>query len=143
MYEHILVPLDGSELAEQALPHALALAKAFGSDLHLVTVISVVTVEPVPGGIVGMSWERETAEAHDYLNAMAAQVLEAGPKCTQIVLHGDVAGSILDQAEEVGSDLIVMSTHGRSGLGRWVYGSIADKVLRHASVPVLLIRVAE
>lgn len=143
MYKTILVTLDRSELAEQALAHAVAIADAFHAAIELVTVVPVLDQEAMLATGVDIDWEREVAQYEEYLRGIVSRVAEEGPKVRSQVRRGDIAEEILRHAQEARADLIVMSTHGRSGLGRWVYGSIADRVLRHASVPVLLVRATE
>ena len=134
-YRTILVPLDGSALSERALPEATALAARSGARLLLlrVAVANFVTRnDPLTG-------EPRLADlAADYLRDVAAR---AGDRSTAETIEaagepGPVIGRV---ARERGVDLIVMATHGRSGIGRWLYGSVADYVLRHAPVPVLLV----
>ncbi|MGE5531693.1 MAG: universal stress protein [Bacteroidota bacterium] len=142
MYKRILVTLDRSGLAEQALPHAVALAKAFGGTIELVTVVPITGFDTPEAGI-RMDWDREVDENRDYLAGIVARVTDSNVPVKSEIRRGDVAEEILRHAQEMHVDLIVMSTHGRSGLGRWVYGSIADRVLRYATVPVLLVRASE
>ena len=109
MLSSILVPLDGSTLAERALPYAEALARPSGA--------RVVLVRAVPG-------DREhgtesEAEARDYLNGLAARLAERVGVVETAVPHGAAAEAIVEEARRQGSDLIVMATHGRGGLGRW------------------------
>ena len=143
MYERILVTLDQSDLAEKALPHAVALAKAFGATIHLVSVVPVVDREVMHAAGVAVDWQTRLAGAREYMGAVRKRVLAEDVEAEWDVCQGDVAEEILRYCEQQDCDLIVMSTHGRSGLGRWVYGSIADRVLRHAAVPVLLVRANE
>jgi nucleotide-binding universal stress UspA family protein len=142
MYKRILVTLDRSELAEQALPHAVAMAKAFSSSIELVMVVPI-TGYATPETAVHIDWEREVDEDREYLTGIVARVTDANVPVKSEIRRGDIAEEILRHAQEMHVDLIVMSTHGRSGLGRWVYGSIADRVLRYATVPVLLVRASE
>ena len=143
MYERILVTLDQSELAEKALPHAMSLAKAFGSELHLVSVVPVLDPETMRAAGVAVDWQGQLESARGYMGGIRKQIMAGGLEAEWDVCQGDVAEEILRYCEQQDCDLIVMSTHGRSGLGRWVYGSIADRVLRHAKVPVLLVRASE
>lgn len=143
MYTHILVSLDQSELSEQALPHAIGLARAFGSTLHLVSVVHVSTSQVESGTTVVADWETQLDLARQYMSGIRKRILEQDVEAEWDVCQGDVAEEILRYCEQQECDLIVMSTHGRSGLGRWVYGSIADRVLRYATVPVLLVRASE
>lgn len=147
MLEKILVPLDGSPLGERALPVVLALARAAGGRLRL---FRAVLSEPIPGTETP---EAEAAEdellrdAEGYLNRLSEQIsergvhVELGVRGYGLSLRGEeVAGLIVEEARRSGAGLIGIATHGRSGLGRWVYGSVAEGVLRHAPLPVLLVR---
>lgn len=121
----VLVPLDGSELAEKALPYAQMIAEHGAAPLHLVRVVP--SNSPVS----------TAEEARTYLR----KVLQTLSDRVQIsVRAGAPADQIIDAAQEMIDPIIVMTTHGRSGIGRWFYGSVADKVVRGAEVPVLLIR---
>ena len=145
MYKEILVPLDGSELAESALPHARELAKAFGARVTLFSVVEPIGLYSQPGKVgpvisVTLNIQEEMAKLREYLENMVRDFKEAGVEAQAVVREGDAASQICDFARETGTDVIVMSTHGRSGIRRWVYGSVADRVLRGATVPVLLIR---
>jgi nucleotide-binding universal stress UspA family protein len=143
----ILVPLDGSELAERALAPALALAKAVGSDVLLLRVVPAREAIPeymIPAGesgyILDSVNEQEQAEAEAYLqgiyNAHDSRRLFFDVKGAD----GDVADTIVSYAESNHVDLIVISSHGRSGIGRWLHGSVAEKVLRGANCATMIIR---
>lgn len=147
MFKRILVPLDGSELAEKALPYAEALAQKFEAELILLRVLPM--IPEVVGGPHGMIFhERLTQDRHNvnvYLKGIMKPVRELHllPART-VVLESPSAGeAIIDLACQEKVDLIVMSTHGRSGLSRLVYGSVASKVLQHAPCPVFLVKVIE
>jgi nucleotide-binding universal stress UspA family protein len=132
MFRRILVPLDGSALAEAVLPQAGELARLHGAEVVLLR------VESAPDYAVAQAAE----EAQHYLRGVAASLWEARVQVSMmVVLSGDAAGEILVQAELTAADLILMATHGRSGVGRWMLGSVAEKVLRAAVTPVLLVRV--
>jgi len=143
-YKHILVPLDGSELAELATDDAVGLAKVSQAEITLLQV--VFPAEEVIGAEIGypvyadQQWENQKFMALEYLTAVRKRIAE-----DKLIIHvatvvGTPAETIIDYASKHPVDLIVMATHGRSGLQRWVYGSVADKVLRGADVPVLLVR---
>ncbi|MGZ3600474.1 MAG: universal stress protein [Ktedonobacterales bacterium] len=150
MFKHILVPLDGSARAEQALPIAARIARTGGG---VVTLLRVVDVQEwygpyfVPtGGLLppggwtpesGANQQHEVAEA--YLKGMAASPELMTLKTTMTVHEGTVANVILEETEHQEADLVVMSSHGRSGLSRWALGSVAEHVARHATVPVLIL----
>src|SRR6266540_169598 len=134
----LLVPLDGSELATRALPYAAALARMTRGRVLLVHVGLVTTLH---------EGERHTAIAASSdvrsLLADAAEWLRTqGVEGQATVVDGDVPPNLLRVARERGADLIVMSTHGRSGLGRVLYGSVADRVVHEAVLPVLLVPAA-
>jgi nucleotide-binding universal stress UspA family protein len=152
VYQHVLVALDGSELAEQILPHVEALASKFGSRITLLRAtesVGAIVAETTPGSAVdGGAYidprpilEAEQAEAHDYLAPLAERLRAHGSDVDFEVPEGPASEAILRRAEEMGASLIAMTTHGRGGLGRLVFGSEADRVLRHAACPVLLVRV--
>ncbi len=142
MYHRILVPLDGSGFAEAALPHAHALAVNAGAELALLRVVLPPRAEyqtPEPLRLQAVYLDTE-ADALAYLDSVAADLRAAGLRVTVEVCTGPVVETILDYAESIHADLIVMSTHGRSGMARWFIGSVADKVVRAARLPVLLAR---
>jgi nucleotide-binding universal stress UspA family protein len=156
MYEHLLVGLDGSPRAEGVLEHAQALATAFGSTITLLhTTISFETIiaENAAGdsslGNIGQVIdptpivEAEQASATTYLDGVAARLRQLNLTVTTEHPEGNAADAIVDRAKELGASMILMTTHGRGGLGRAVFGSVTDSVIRHAPCPVLLVRVRE
>lgn len=144
-YKHILVPLDGSELAETALNDAFSLAEMSNADITLLQVIP--TIEQVLGAETGypiyidQQWASKKTHVQDYLNAVCKRLGHKEIKVHTAIEMGSAPEIIISYAHNHPVDLIVMATHGWSGLKRWVYGSVADKVLRGADLPVLLIRV--
>jgi nucleotide-binding universal stress UspA family protein len=145
MYNHILVPLDGSALAEAALAHAEALATQFGSDLTLLRVIvspyAIVAPDLVLAGY-DSNHQQFAEQADQYLKGVAGKLAARQINVRTLTCEGPVAEAIIERARENRIDLIVMSTHGRGGVSRWVYGSVADRLLQAAPCPVLLVRVA-
>lgn len=144
-YEKIMVTLDGSTFAAQALPHALALAEVYGSELILLRVVPIVTPmkDFVHAGSLLRGDEHQTQwldEATESMRVLAEELRLQKFKVTTVVEVGSPAETIIDYAEAHDISLIVMCTHWRTGVSRWVYGSVADKVLRAASCPVLLVR---
>lgn len=142
MYKKILVPLDGSKTAEVVLPHAQALAYSEGAEL----VILRVAVNPAlefaftdPSIIESVVNDLES-QSKTYMDGIEAQLKSAKVQVSSIVREGEVAEVILKTAEEIGADVIAMSTHGRTGAARWLLGSVADRVVRNSNVPVMLIR---
>ena len=145
MYEKIMVPLDGSELAECVLSHV----EGFIKGCHVSNVVFVRVVEPItaPVGNVYIgreeSRERESTRksaVKDYLNQIVDRLKHEGTELYSEVLVGRVADSLADYTEKNDIDLILIATHGRSGVTRWVRGSVADKTLRSSNVPVLMVR---
>jgi nucleotide-binding universal stress UspA family protein len=133
----ILVPVDGSPLAERALPYAHVFARAAGARLLLVRAIPIQR-QADPGDAEARA-TRQSAEA--YRRELASQQPDAEQVVTVVAL-GEAADALVDEIGVRQPDLVVMSTHGRSGIGRWVYGSVADAVLRQADAPVLLVPAA-
>ena len=143
MYHNILVPLDGSALAEAALHHAEALALEFKSNITLLRIIispyQLIAPDLVLSGTVAeIPGLRD--QAMQYLQGVSGELREKGISFQPAILDGPVPDAITDYARAEHIDLIVMSTHGRGGISRWVYGSVAEKVLQAAPCPVLLIR---
>jgi nucleotide-binding universal stress UspA family protein len=134
MYDRILVPLDGSDLAQAIIPRVRAMAAAHGSKVTLLTVL--------PGaGVLAETAAKQRKEAEEHLMEAEQELLDAGVQAQHTIRHGaDPAAEIVDYAEVNDIDLIAMSTHGRSGIGRWVFGSVASKVLEGTGKPILLIR---
>ncbi len=145
MYKRILVPLDGSALAEAALAPAMELARCMGAEIVLLRVMitpvyEFIATEPMMTAVRVETREANTQEVQSYLERVATTLGEKGARVRVQACEGPVADAILDYAESIHADLIAMSTHGRSGIARWVMGSVADKVVHAAPVPVLLVR---
>jgi nucleotide-binding universal stress UspA family protein len=150
MLNHILVPLDESELSERALPYARH-SLAAGGTLTLLCVIDLPPLPymlspgpyPVPVENNIEDYERMVKQlsekARDYLQKAGQAFHEDGYQVKLQVVAGRAAESILSVAEETQAEMIVMSTHGRSGVGRWMFGSVTQKVLHSATCPVLVV----
>lgn len=140
MFKRIIVPLDGSKLAEQALPYALAQAEKFGAELILLQVLEPLPDVTFSAPVTVRSAERRSAElAREYLEAVAARIRPQGVALRAEQIEGRPYIEIVRYAEEHGAHLIVLSTRGYSGFSRWLLGSVADRVVRGATVPVLLV----
>jgi nucleotide-binding universal stress UspA family protein len=142
--ERLVVPLDGSKLAEQAVPCAVELAKKMNLELILLRVYLMPGVA-YPTGSYAPNWkllDRETRErASEYLQETIRQLRNEGfDRVSSMVLEGSAAEKIIDVGRENSGSLIAMSTHGASGVGRWVVGSITERVIRHSDNAVLVIR---
>ncbi len=158
MFTRVIVPLDGSELAERALPYAVAIAQKFNAALVLVRacdgparaaqVLALSEAGAGVGGVIDPSSvqavteaaQLETEDAARYLESVAARLAQQGLQAEMQVVDARPADAILASVPDEGSALIVMSTHGRSGLQRLVMGSVAEDVLHRSPVPVLLVR---
>jgi nucleotide-binding universal stress UspA family protein len=145
MYNKILAPLDGSELGECGLAHVKAIAT--GCNAKEVIILGVVEALPYAGVLaaeLGEDWNKSAAKnaedfTREYLTEAANRLKEDNIPAKTAILHGKAADEILEYVKKNQVDLIVISTHGSSGIARWAFGSVADKVVRHATVPVLLV----
>ena len=141
MHKRILIPLDGSALAEQALPHAIAQAQRFEAELVLLRVLAPLPSAPIVGEVArGRARASLNASASEYFERIVARVQEQDIPVRVATVEGSPHVKITEFAEANEVDLIVMSTRGQSGLSRWLMGSVADRVVRGATVPVLLVR---
>ena len=142
MYKRILVPLDGSPLSEAVLPHAQSLAQSEGAELILLRVAVNPGAEfsfSDPALASELIKAMET-ESKMYLQNLCSNLQSAGVRAAYLMRDGPIAETILEVSSAMKADIIAMSTHGRSGLQRWLMGSIADRIVHHSPVPVLLIR---
>jgi signal transduction histidine kinase/nucleotide-binding universal stress UspA family protein len=147
-YDRIVVPLDGSELAEEAIAHAETLARATGAPIHVVRVVDTPPLTQV--AMVGLGVEQaaqaaalrrieaEEAAAAEYLEVIRERLVARGLVTTTAVVTGDVVPELLGAVRP--RDVLVMTTHGRTGLTRWFLGSVAEAVVRRSPAPVLLVR---
>lgn len=138
VYQRILLPTDGSDASEGAIEEAVGLAVRLGAELRVLSVVDASGMEsPGPSGRAadGLEEDAERAAASAADRARAAGV----ERVETVVEHGAPAERIVEVADDLGADLIVMGTHGRSGLDRHLLGSVAEKTLRTADVPVLTV----
>lgn len=144
MYDRILVPLDGSPLAERVLPHVTRMSLGLGVPVHLIQVfpsVSEATADPAPGRYQTGISQGVRDETIDYLNSVISKT--AGVEVTCEAFEGDAVSRIIDEADKSPGSLVAMSTHGRSGVTRWVMGSVTDKVLHSTKNPMLIVRGSE
>jgi nucleotide-binding universal stress UspA family protein len=135
MYRAILVPVDGSPFSERALPYARMIATLGGAKVLLFRVIPPAEGDSQHADEAGRA--QLVREARSYLDELAARLPDLSVETA--VAEGDAADVIVEEIGKKSVDLIIMTTHGRSGLGRWVYGSVADEIMRRATVPALLV----
>jgi nucleotide-binding universal stress UspA family protein len=142
MYKRVLVPLDGSTVAESIIPFILEIAGPLDMEVALVRVLVPVPPSVVEGTRYAVIEDvvKLQAEAEEYLAPIAAQLRAKGIRATTAVRRGEAVAEILAGARAAEADLIAMTTHGRSGLSRLLFGSVAAAVLSHAEVPVFLMR---
>lgn len=145
MYDPILLTLDGSKLAEEALPHAEELARRCDARLIVMRVVSpVVSPDDFAYGPNPYTYQHlmdaEMKAAEEYVELKAKELRERGIRAEGVFRVGEPSSMLVDFASEQGVEIIVIATHGRTGLARWVFGSVADRVLRCSNVPVLLVR---
>lgn len=140
MFDHILVPLDGSRLAECVLPHVVAVAHAFGSQVTLLQVLEQTRTAAPPRFIDSLSWRIGEAEATAYLDTWASRLGEAGLRAASTCLEGRATECIAEAARDTNADLIVLSTHGQSGLSGWNINSTALEVVMSARLPTMIVR---
>ena len=147
MKSRILVPLDGSSLAEQSLSCAVTLARGLPAELDLFRAIwvppDILDILDESSGELNAFAAQLEVDASDYLAALAEELGDAGLHARHAVRRGPPADTILDYSMQAGIDQIVMATHGYSGIKRWTHGSVAERVLQAARVPLLLARVSE
>ena len=153
MYKKIMVPLDGSELAECVLPHVESII----TGCQVSTIVFVRVIEPAPTSYGGSYptgeldygkihentkriEEERKSSAEKYLKELVSRLTQNEVKFQTKVLAGKAADSLIDYSEANDIDLILMATHGRSGVGRWIRGSMADRILRASRAPVLMVR---
>jgi nucleotide-binding universal stress UspA family protein len=142
MYNRILVPLDGSKTAEAILPFVLEIAGPLDIEVTLLRVVVPIPPSVVEGSrhVVVEDTEARRAEAERYLDSLAAELRDRGVRVRTVVRRGDPVTEIASAARELEVDLVAMTTHGRSGLGRLLFGSVAEAVLRSTDLPVLMMR---
>ncbi len=151
MFTRVLVPLDGSELAERALPLAQSITQSSNATIHLVQVVSrlpELEAGRTGGSIQVAQLERDAARqlvegritrGKEYVGHVAAQLEKVGIEVTTAMLEGGAAENIVNYTRKHGIDLVVMSTHGYGGLKRLFLGSVTDKVIRSCEAPVLVV----
>lgn len=159
MFNRILVPLDGSTIAERAIPHAAQFARIFGSDIILLQVLDPVPYHENPNPVDPLNWQIRKAEAEIYMKGLTAQLIEDlgdstinseglqsvidGKNRERVefkILEGKTSENIINFAHTENIDLIVISSHGSSGLSRWNISSVTQKIIEQIYLPVLIIR---
>ena len=150
LVKSILAPLDGSRTGEAAIPHAESLAEAFGAELVLLQVVGPIMAAVgredtfITGTMLSEADQRRQSSAMAYLERVVTPLKDKGLNTSTAIVTGaqSPADQIIDYAEANAIDLIAMSSHGRSGIGRWVFGDVTDKTLHAGDKPILVVRAA-
>jgi len=145
MYKRVLVPLDGSRLAEGILPFILQIASPLDLEVTLVYVVRPIAPQAIEGTRHFTVYDvaARMKEAREYLAPVAVNLRKDRVRVTTDVRHGEPVAEIVAAAGKTETDLIAMTTHGRSGFGRLLFGSVAEAVLRQAKILVLMMRLTE
>jgi len=145
MYKRALVPLDGSSVAEAIIPFILDIAGPLDMEVVLLRVVEPIAPMVIEGSrhVEMEDVETRRTDAEEYLAPIAVELRNKGVRVESRVRRGNSAEEIVAAARETGADLVAMSTHGRGGLGRLMFGSVAQAVLGHVEMPVLLMRATE
>lgn len=140
MLDHILVPLDGSSLAEDAIPHGVAVASAFNSQL---TLLRVVEQPDHTGSIDPLDWHIEKTEADSYLDSIAADLREDKIHVEKVLLEGRAPNLIVEFAQNNNIDLVILSAHGKSGSNDWTVGSTVQKAIQSIGRSIFIVRTSQ
>lgn len=140
MIKQILVPLDGSPLAENVLPHTVAVARPFGARISLLRVLEQAQSTDQSLSVDPLTWQISKSEAKDYLDIIAANFQQAGLLTENTILEGQAAERIVQFAQNRDIDLIILSSHGRSGLSGWNVSSVVQKVIHRANLATMIVR---
>ena len=145
MYKRAVVALDGSPVAEAIIPFILDIAGPLDMEVMLVRVNRPIPPEVIEGSrhVMVEDPEASRVDAEEYLAPVAVELRKKGVRVRTQVRRGQPSEEIVQAARDIGADLIAMTTHGRSGFGRLLFGSVAEAVLRESRLPVFLMRVTE
>ncbi|WP_435182788.1 universal stress protein [Halobellus sp. EA9] len=144
MYERILVPTDGSDCADYAVEHAIDIAEQYGAELHVLSVVDSRDVSHSAPAISPQQVEETLRErAESVVEAVADRAADAGVEAVTAVEPGIPDDVVVDYAVDNDCDLIVMGTHGRTGLERYLLGSVTERTVRRSAVPVLTVRASD
>ncbi len=143
MFRHILVPLDGSPLAECVLPHALEIARAFEARLTVLQVLERPSSRDGTPAVDPLDWHLTKVESETYLDGVAKRLKDAGADVRTACIEGRPATRVIEFAHRQGVDLIALSSHGQSGLSGWNVSSVVQKIILRAHMSILLVRAYE
>jgi nucleotide-binding universal stress UspA family protein len=140
MLNHILVPLDGSSLAECVLPHTVALAQTFDARVTLLQVLSGPRTTDHTQSVDPLGWHIRKAESGSYLDGLVPRLQQAGVQTEKVLLEGRAAERITEFAHDQDASLIILSSHGRSGLSGWNISGVVQKIILRACMPLMIVR---
>ncbi len=140
MFKRILVPLDRSALAESVLPHTVAVAAVFQSQVTLLHVLDPVHMTDYARTVDAFEWQMHRAEAEKYLAEMVARMRDAGVDVESVIMEGDAAERVVEHARLAKCDLIILSSHGQSGLSGWSVSSVVQKIILRAYTSIMIVR---
>jgi len=140
MLDHILLPLDGSSLSECVLPHAAAMAQAMDAKITLLQVVDQQGGQGKPGAVDPLNWHIHKSEIEAYLSEIAGRLGVLDLPTEKVILEGKPSQRIIDYAQEKGVDLIILSSHGRSGLSQWNISSVVQKVILGSYITTMIVR---
>ncbi|ELZ57600.1 MULTISPECIES: universal stress protein [unclassified Haloferax] len=143
MYDHILLPTDGSDATDATIEHAATLAETYGATVHVLSVAdSRNRFESPSAGIAPDVWEKSELDRAESAADAAIEALPEDVETERIVVEGVPHSTIVDYAADGDIDLVVMATHGRTGLDHYLVGSVTERVVRQSDAPVLTVRAA-
>lgn len=140
MINHILIPLDGSALAESVLPHGLAIARSTGAHITLLHVLELAHTLADKQPVDPLEWQLQKQEAEEYLDHIASRLLRTNLKVDSVIMEGPPAECIVDFANDRDVDLVALSSHGKSGLSKWNVSSVVQKIILRSLKSTLLVR---
>src|SRR5688572_22398536 len=140
MISHILIPLDGSALAECVLPHALTIARGTNASVTLMHVLELPHAITDKQAVDPLEWHLQKQKAEEYLNNISTKLRQKNLKVEDVIMEGPPAECVIDFANDNDVDLIVLSSHGRSGLSKWNVSSVVQKIILRSFKSTLLIR---
>lgn len=140
MYKNILVPLDGSRLAESVLPHVAAISKAFNSKTTLIRVLEPELLQDLEQPVDPLNWKIAQVEADSYLENVSGRLADLGVHVETLVMEGQAANRIVGYALQQPIDLIILSSHGKSGLTRWNISSVTRKIIQNSHRSIMIVR---
>lgn len=140
MFKHLLVPLDGSKLAECSLPHVVSMARATSARITLLRVLDAAAESSQPHVVDPLEWQIRKAEAESYLRGVANRLQEVQLAAATEVLEGKAAESVIEYAHQTQADLTILSSHGQSGISGWNVSSVVQKIILRIRTSVMIVR---